>query len=193
LRLLKGEQAKDDRISPEMRGFVQRIGTDFEFHRSNFNPESVDATSAALEKLYVLFGVPPVPRRVMHDGAAPIVAKAATWEAQHHELWEQLVPSAGAARTVQGEVIRISGRIANEIDGNGGINWDADFRLMADALLTHLGSGKPLATAELREAATIVGEVKRKFGDAQRLCQLAVEWVALNPVPVALPAPAYKR
>jgi hypothetical protein len=129
----------------------------------------------------------------MHDGAAPIVAKAATWEAQHHELWEQLVPSAGAARTVQGEVIRISGRIANEIDGNGGINWDADFRLMADALLTHLGSGKPLATAELREAATIVGEVKRKFGDAQRLCQLAVEWVALNPVPVALPAPAYKR
>lgn len=192
-RLLKGDPAKDDRISPEMRGFVQRIGTDFEFHRSNFNPESVEATSAALEKLYVLFGVPPVPRRVMHDGATPIVAKASTWEAQHHELWELLVPSSGAARTVQGEVIRISGRIANEIDGNGGINWDADFRLMADALLTHLGSGKPLTTGELRDAATIVGEVKRKFGDTHRLCQLAVEWVALNPVPVVLPAPAYKR
>lgn len=145
-RLLKGEQAKDDRISPEMRAFVQRIGTDFEFHRGNFNPESVDATSAALEKLYVLSGVPPVPRRVMHDGATPILAKAATWDAQHHELWRLLVPSKGAARTVQGEVIRVSGRISNEIDGNGGINWDADFRLMADALLEHMGSGKPLAT-----------------------------------------------
>jgi hypothetical protein len=94
---------------------------------------------------------------------------------------------------VQGEVIRVSGRISNEIDGNGGINWDADFRLMADALLEHLGSGKPLATPELQEAATIVGEVKRKFGDTQRLCQFAVEWVSLNPVPIALPTPAYKR
>ncbi|KJV34831.1 ankyrin repeat domain-containing protein [Luteibacter yeojuensis] len=192
-RLLKGEDEQGSRITPEMRGFVERIGTDFEFHRSNFNPESVDATSAALERLYVLFGVSPIPRRIMHDGISPIVAKATTWGDRHQELWELLVPSGGAASTVQGEVIRISGRIANELDGNGGINWDADFNHMADALLKHLASGKPLGASELQEATDIVGDVKRKSGDTQRLCQLAVDWVALNPVPVALSNPGYKR
>lgn len=64
---------------------------------------------------------------------------------------------------------------------------------MADALLTHLGSGKPLPASELQEAATIVSEVKRKYGDTRWLSELAVEWVARNPNPVALPMPSYKR
>lgn len=51
------------RRSPEMQGFVTRIGETFEFHRSNFNPEFLPATSAALDRLYALFDVPP--------GAAP--------------------------------------------------------------------------------------------------------------------------
>ncbi|ALM85996.1 ankyrin repeat domain-containing protein [Bordetella sp. N] len=180
-------------ITQEMRDCVQRIGTDFEFHRDNFNPDSVEATSAALDKLYLLFDVPPVPRRVAYDGKSPIVAKAATWEERHQELWELLVPSSGAASTMQGEAIRIAGRIARELDGNGGINWDAEFKQMADALLTHFGAGQPLPAPALREAATLVDEVKRKGGDPRRLCELAVEWVALNPAPIALPAPAYRR
>ncbi|MEO9338602.1 ankyrin repeat domain-containing protein [Mesorhizobium sp. SB112] len=192
-RFLGRGQKGDDRISSKMRDFVERIGTDFEFHRSGFNPESRDATSTALEKLYALFDVSPVPRRSVHDGKSPIVAKAAKWEDRHQELWELLVPSSGSANTVQGEVIRISGRIARELDGNGGTNWDAEFKQMAAALLTHLGSGKPLPPSELKEATTIVSEVKRKYGDTRRLCELAVEWVALNPKPAALPAPSYSR
>lgn len=192
-RLFGGRQKGNDRISPEMRSLVQRIGTNFEFHRNGFNPDSREATSAALDKLYALFDVPPVPRRVMHDGKSPIVAKAANCEDRHQELWELLIPSSGPAATVQGEAIRVSGRIARELDGNGGINWDAEFKQMADALLTHLGSGKPLPSSELKEAATIISEVKRKYGDTQRLCDLAVEWVALNPKPIALPAPLYQR
>lgn len=180
-------------ISPAMRESVHRIGTDFEFHRSGFNPDSVDATSAALDRLYALFGVAPVPRRSMHDGKAPIVAKAASWQERHQELWELLVPSSGAAMTVQGEVIRISGRIAAELDHNGGANWDGQFAQMADALLLHLGSGTALPDSERGEAAAIIGEVKQKYGDTHRICELAVAWVALNPVPIALPRPAYKR
>jgi len=188
-----GEKQSGPVVTQEMRDCVQRIGTNFEFHRDNFNPESREATSAALGKLYVLFDVPPVPRRVAYDGKSPIVAKAATWEARHQELWELLVPSSGAASTMQGEAIRISGRIARELDGNGGINWDAQFKQMADALLTHLGAGQPLPAPALQEAATLVGEVKRKNGDTRRLCELAVEWVASNPTPIALPTPAYSR
>ncbi|HAW0450476.1 TPA: ankyrin repeat domain-containing protein [Escherichia coli] len=190
---LKGSTITDDVISPKIQRLVQRIGTDFEFHRDSFNPESLDATSAALDKLYALFSVPPIPRRNMHDGTSSIVAKAVRWQEQHQELWEKLVPSSGAAYTVQGEVIRISGRIANELDGNGGVNWDAEYKKMADALLVHFGSGNPLPHPEIKEAGTVISEIKRKSGDCRRLCELAVEWVALNPEPVLLSAPQYSR
>ncbi|WJH39392.1 ankyrin repeat domain-containing protein [Aliirhizobium terrae] len=184
-------EKSDDRITDQMRDFVTRIGENFEFHRQGYNPESRDVASAALDRLYELFGVPPVPRRSMHDGKSPIVAKADTWQDRHQELWELLVPSSGAADTVQGEVIRISGRIARELDGNGGINWGDDYKRMADALLTHLGSAKSLPADDLKEATAIISEVKRKFGDTRRLCELSVEWVAQNPKPTTLPAPAY--
>ena len=179
--------------TPRMADFVTRLGENFEFHRANFNPESVDETSAALDRLYALFDVPPVPRRVLHDGKTPIAVRAGTWEDQHQELWELLVPSSGAAATVQGEVIRVTGKIHRELYGNGGVNWGADFRAMADALLVHLASGVALPAAQRDEAASLVAEVKRKDGDTFRLCELAVDWVALNPKPVALPPPAYKR
>jgi hypothetical protein len=170
------------RQSPEMKELVARIGTNFEFHRGGFNPDSVEATSAALDKLYVLFGAPPVPRRLLHDGKSPIVARSASWEDQHHELWELLVPSRGAAGTVQGEVVR-----------NGGANWDRAYGRMADAFLVHIASGTPLAESLLTEAHETVEELNRKNGDTRRLCELAVNWVALNPTPLKLPSPDYDR
>jgi ankyrin repeat protein len=180
-------------VTPEMRALVQRIGTDFEFHRMGFNPETVAATSAALDRLYALFAVPPVPRRNMHDGRSLIVAKAAQWEDRHQELWELLVPSSGAALTVQGEVIRITGRIEDEINGNGGINWDADYGPMTQAFIGHIGSGVPLPEAERNRAAQLVSEIRRLDGATRQLCELAVRWVALNPEPMALPPPTYSR
>lgn len=179
--------------TPEMRDHVTRIGANFEFHRSGFNPDSVDSTSAALDRLYELFDVPPAPRRAMHDGRAPIVATAERWEGRHRELWELLVPSSGAAETVQGEVVRISGRIADEMDRNGGGNWDAQFRAMADAWLMHVASGAALAEPTLAEARRLVADVKRRDGDPHRMCELSVDWVAANPKPVKLDKPAYNR
>jgi hypothetical protein len=181
------------RQTPGMKAFVARIGTDFEFHRGGFNPDTVDATSAALDRLYVLFDAPPVPRRLLHDGRSPIVARSARWEDQHQELWELLVPSRGAAITVQGEVVRIAGRICDELERNGGINWDLAYRKMADAFLVHVASGVPLAEPLLTEARELVAQLKRKNGDARRLSELAVNWVAQNPMPLKLAPPAYDR
>src|SRR6185369_6978042 len=177
--------------TPRMNGFVEEIGKRFEFHRSGFNPEMVDAASAALNRLYEVFEASPVPRRIVHDGASPIVVKGDGWQQQHPMLWELLVPSKGPAATVQGEVIRISGRIAHELEGNGGINWDADFRKMADAFLEHLLEGNPLSASQLAAAADLVKEVKRKSGDTERMAELAVAWVLQNPTPMTLDRPAY--
>jgi hypothetical protein len=104
-----------------------------------------------------------------------------------------LVPSSGAADTVQGEVVRIAGRIHDELERNGAINWDLGYTRMADAFLVHIASGVPLAESLLTEARETVADLKHKKGDTGRLCELAVNWVALNPTPLKLQPPNYDR
>lgn len=182
-------------ITPEMKEAVVKIGKNFEFIRANFNKDYLDETVAGLNKLYKLFGAEPVAERVMHDGISPIRVNSTRWQEQHQELWEALIPGSGPAATVQGEVIRITGRISYEILNNGGGNWDRDFRKMLDALLRHFASGTPLDPALLQEAAQLAGYLRQGDGNDEpaRLCELAVEWVLANPQPVPLPQPDYKR
>lgn len=192
-RAFSSERTDRAPITPQMQGFVRRIGETFEFHRAGFNPDYLEATSAALDRLYVLFEVPPVPGRIMHDGSAPIIARSARWQDQHQELWALLVPSKGPASTVQGEVIRIAGRVADEVDRNGGANWDADYRKMTRAFLAHIGSGSPLPDAERDRAERLVSDMRDREGAGEGLCELAVQWVKFNPTPAPLSPPSYTR
>jgi hypothetical protein len=185
------------KVTPDMAESVRRIGKEFEFHRGNFNTECLAETDAGLAKLYVLFGVEPVAKRYAHDGVSPIVVASQGWQKQHHELWELLVPSQGAAKTAQGEAIRITGRISDELCRNGGANWDVDYRRMLNALTRHFSTGAPLAPEELGEVDEIVASIKAK-GDGEdavidRLCEFAVKWVLQNPIPVPLQEPDYDR
>ncbi|NTX25749.1 ankyrin repeat domain-containing protein [Burkholderia pyrrocinia] len=179
--------------TPGMQDSVAAIGERFEFMRERFNQEAVAAASAALERLYTLFDVPPVPRRQLHDAQSPIVVAAGAWQEQHQALWTQLVPGTGHAATVQGEIVRISGRIAYELDHNGGCNWDADFRKMADAFAAFVRTGTSLPAADLSDVDAVVHDVKRQSGDPAQLCRFAVAWVRLNPDPVKLEPPTYRR
>ncbi|ESQ75152.1 ankyrin repeat domain-containing protein [Asticcacaulis sp. AC402] len=181
------------RVTPEIKTCVTRIGGNFEFHRSSFNPELLETTSNALETLYRLHDVPSVPRRRLHDGTSPIIAKAARWQDRHEELWEMLIPSKGPAATVQGEVLRIGSRIVDELDRNGGVNWDANYRKMAQSYARHVASGASLPETMLSEVRDIVARLNGQQEGPQRLCELAVEWISRNPVPVKLPRPDYNR
>lgn len=192
-RLFGKRTPGEGRDLSSLKASVVQIGTQFEFHRQGFNPDSVDQASAALDRLYQLFDVPPVPRRIAYDGKSPIVAKSPNWEEAHQELWELLVPSSGAAGTIQGEVIRISGRLHLELYHDGGANWDADYRKMASSLLTLLGSNCSLPFERLEEARHIVSSIQTANSDTRALCLMAVEWVGLNPDPLPLPKPNYRR
>lgn len=175
---------------------VERIGREFEFHRATFNPDYLEATQAALACLYRLFDVTPVASRKVHDGHSAILVTATGWFEQHQQLWALLIPSSGAAATVQGEVIRVSGRISREIHHNGSANWDGDFKAMLAALVGHVSSGVPLPAAELAEARALAVALRGGNDDAEhtdRLCELAVHWVIANPQPLPLAAPAYSR
>jgi hypothetical protein len=181
------------RRTPRMKNSVVAIGKNFEFHRSGFNPDLVEAVSSALGKLYEIFEVTPAPARQIYDGQSPIQPKSKKWQEQHEELWQLLVPSSGQADTVQGEVIRISGRISDEINRNGGGNWDSDYSMMADVFLRLVGTGKGLAQNELEEVRSILRDLKKRNGDTHRMAELAVKWVLQNPDPMKLDRQSYSR
>jgi hypothetical protein len=177
-----------------MKELVTKIGERFEFYNPNFDDQSDEWSNNGLGALYRIYDVEPVAKRIVYDGKSPITAKAKTWQKQHAELWELLVPSSGLAQTMQGEVIRISGRMARELKDNGGINWDEPYKIMADSFLEFVQNAETLSTEEITELATIVGQVKLKNdSNIYRLTELGVKWVLNNPVPIALPQVKYDR
>ena len=180
-----------------MKEKVENIGKDFEFHRESIHPDYIEAADKGLTKLYELFDVKPVEKRITHDGVSPIKLVEGSWEEQYEELWSFLIPSSGPAKTVQGEVIRIPGRVRDELDRNGGANWDRDYRKMLQAIPHYLSLGTPLSDTDLEEAKQLISQIYGKdFNDGprlDRLCQLALAWIKQNPKPIDLEEPSYKR
>lgn len=179
-------------ISEAARGYVRDAAARLEFHRPPGADASVDEAAMACAALCARFDVEPAAPRRRHDGVSPIVAQAATWQAQHAELWDLLVPSHGPCATVQGEVVRITGRVSDELYRNGGANWDAQYRAMVKALVDHLGKGTPLDAGELAELMAAVQRLPDPSA-SRELARLAVRWVALNPSPAALGDVGYTR
>ena len=172
---------------------VTRVGEDFEFHRQGFNPEYLEQTETALQQLYKLFNVPPVPRRIQHDGKSPIVLTGDTWEKRYEQAWELLVPSRGKASTMQGEVVRIAGKVNDELLRNAMGNWDREYRKMLNAISGYLQQGNSLSESELAEVADIQKHILEDDGTgSHRLCELATFWVTKNPEPIALGKVNYK-
>lgn len=187
----------NNQISQKMKDAVTRRGEDFEFHRQNFNKDYLNDTDKALSALYEIYNVPPVKKRIMHDGVSPIMVKGTTWQQQFEELWELLIPSKGNSKTVQGEVVRIAGKVRDEIHRNGGANWNIDFKNMLDAFFIHLSSNNSLPVNELEKADLIIKGI-RKNGDGEDnelhlLCELATKWVLANVTPILLDKPNYER
>lgn len=183
-------------VSDKVKQDVKRIGEGIEFHRSSFPEDRVAVIDDAIQRLYDLTGVMPVARRRLHDGVSPIMVTAQTWQEQYQELWDYLVLSMGACQTVQGEVIRVSGRVNEELIGTGGANWDADYRLMLDCLQKYFVMGNSLDQDFLGEAEELIARAKECAVDElslQRLAQLCVEWVLKNPRPIAMKRPPYRR
>lgn len=179
----------------ETKGYVRKIGERFEFFRENISKDIVDELSGALDELYELFRVPPVPGRIQHDGTARIVVKGTRWQEQYDELWNMLVPGSGKAKTVQGEMIRIVGRVTHEVLDNGGINWDDDFRAMLGALQEFLKKNQSLEEELVEEAVSIAKQVTASTEKKAlyRLTEITVNWVVANADPIPLGEVNYWR
>ena len=157
----------------------------------------VDEASAALSELCALFGVeqrqaqraPVVGERLELDPSVPALR-------QYGELWDLLVPDSGQCQTLQGEVIRIAGRVGHEVYDNGGINWDRSFGKLLDQYLSVVRSGLPMPPASVARAEAAVASLKGRSMSHQAvddITELAVEWVRLNPVLLEMDLPDVGR
>ncbi|MGY1551974.1 ankyrin repeat domain-containing protein [Microbacterium sp. A588] len=178
------------------RAAVVRLGEKFEAIREVYNPDSVERAAQDMAALYELFDAEPAPAVQRHDGVSPIELHSTDWRDQYDELWASLVPAMGPAPTVQGETVRIATRVLNEIEDNGSVNWDDDFRAMLDSLPAHLSSGTTLTPDRLAELDQLVRTLRRGRSsgtETLELVRLVVVWVSHNLEPMPLVEPPYRR
>lgn len=179
-----------------MKEVVEKIGTDFEWFREAMNEDFIQEVEPSLYKLYQIFDVKPVEKRKHYDGHSPIKVQSQHWQDQHQELWELLVPANGAATTIQGEVIRITGRLSHEILDNGRMNWDKDYQKMTKTLKDYLNLGNQLDVLQLQEIDQILLQILKDQAfekELARLSELCVKWVLMNTQPITLENTNYNR
>lgn len=183
-------------IEDGMKDRVIEICKDFDrckdsIYTRDGNPQPLED---AVTRMCELFGVER-PASVVHDGKSLITVISTDWREQHAELWEMLVPGQGKCKTVQGEVVRIGGRINDEIFNQGGAHWDAEFRKMLNALKNYYVMGNIPDEDEHQEALALIKSIgKNSDGDdVLRLCEINIHWVLANPEPIALGEVNYKR
>jgi hypothetical protein len=82
--------------------------------------------------------------------------KDEAWRSEFKRLWDELVPPQGQADTVQGEMIRAAGRLADEAYRNGNINFDKGHRLMCKYLRKHLSDPEVFTPDEIAEIDSCV-------------------------------------
>ena len=172
-------------------------------HGHNADPAVFEANVEALAQLCEIFGVEQaVPRQALQVGQRVEIDCSLKVEDQFRQLWDLLVPSSGPARSLQGEAVRIAGRISHELYDNGGLNWDRGFTALAKRfgwiVTSQVGLaddgvarlGQALDCLKTRAVATNYAEAMQA---SDVLTQLAVRWVGLNPVLVAVSAPSGRQ
>lgn len=183
----------------EARDCIIDLGERFQGIREVYDPDTVDRAAQDMIFLYEAFSITEDERPVQpvrHDGHSRIALVGESWEERFVYSWDYLVPATGKAGSLQGEAIRIAGRIADEFHGNDGADWDDDFRRMAGALITITSHGTPLREQDAAELKIAVKKVRRGHPSGEEvdaLPRLVTAWLELNPEPLGMVEVDYHR
>ena len=130
-----------------------------------------------------------------------------TIEERFGTLWKELVPVGGEAETMQGEIVRAVGRLEDEYNRNGNVNWEpggyhCEFVEFLKRHLADPSTFDPSTVKEIKDAAEqvrlaaedleteIVGGEKvqsqKRFADdaLEILIKRSVEWCEKHPTPI---------
>ena len=159
--------------------------------------KSLPKQAEALEKLCQLFDAKMLRETSFHDGVSPIIITTigGGYNNIFNELWNFLVPPSGKAQTAQGEMIRIAGRIQDELMRNGGMNWDEDYRKMLYTFREYLRIGNPILESEqyIQEIIDTLKDGDVNDNKIWDLCHCAEYWVSENPEVMPLLEADYTR
>lgn len=172
-------------ITDRAREFLRKSAENFQRMKRGIQDTAfLHSQTDSLEKLYKIFDIESVEEMTFHDGVSPIRIPDQIGSEVFNWLWDYLVPPSGKAQTAQGEVIRIAGKVNNEIMGNGGINWDSDYRKMLHIFPEYLHLGNPLKNEDIVQAEKITKLLRDGQDDGNftiSLCSYAAAWVSQNP------------
>jgi len=119
--------------------------------------------------------------------------KPYNWKKEHTRLWNELVPPHGQAETLQGELIRIAGKLTDQAFRNGNMNWDADHEKMWRFVGKHLDDPQ---TFNESERQLILDKIEEIIGDKDRpdvgddgccyyiITERVVDWCMAHPTPI---------
>ncbi len=165
---------------------ITRIGENHEFYKVNIKDENrLKEENDNMKRLYEIFDVEPVPEREMITENSLIKVKSTDWKEQYSELWNLLVPGSGRAEFIQGEAIRLFGKISYEVMDMGCCNWDKDFEKLSEAFMMLISYGKQLDKEEYDNVKSYMKNVKKMDSDGYYyVAEMTVKWILKNPVPV---------
>jgi len=126
------------------------------------------------------------------DEALGTKDEASVW-AMHEKLWDKLVPPRGRAKTLQGEVIRVVGKLTREAYHNGNANWNPSCALLWKLVTRALDDQFPEEVEERgqikRWIRTIIRDrdcpdVSGEGSPYDSVAAKAVAWVLAHPKPI---------
>ena len=115
------------------------------------------------------------------------------WWEEQQRLWKDLVPKSGQADTVQGELIRCTGKIADEAYRNGNMNWESGYERLVRYVGTKLNDTNTFSPNELKKISDAVETIIRDFerpdisghgSPYYYLTEMAVRWCLANQEPI---------
>lgn len=112
------------------------------------------------------------------------------WKKEHARLWAALVPPNGQASSVQGEIIRVSGKLTDQAFRNGNMNWDDDHIRMwryIEQVITSDACFSPSETSRIRRNINAIirdYECPNLNGDSSPyyfIAEKVVDWCMAHP------------
>src|SRR5882724_8230121 len=121
-------------------------------------------------------------------------AKPYSWKKEQTRLWGALVPAEGQAETLQGELIRIAGKLTDQAYRNGNMNWDSEHERMWRFIAEKIGDD-PIFTSEeqdlIREKIEEIirdetcPDLRGEGSPYYIICEKVVDWCMAHPDPIS--------
>jgi len=116
------------------------------------------------------------------------------WKKEQARLWKTLVPASGPAETLQGELIRLSGKLTDQAYRNGNANWDEYYPTSWRFIGEKISNDAIFSQQEKKQIKDSIEEIIRDFDHPDLsgadsayylITQRVVDWCMAHPTPIA--------